>query len=361
VNRHISRPLNATLYKRMVQQFGEVLIAKPGEAMVGGGMMMNRGKLRYTPLSSGEYYRVNCPYCLQRNSVDTKHRLWINHRWGVGLDPGMPFYDPQDKFWHMAVCYNENCLESSANRRDLRIRLYTGIGRELHRGETVKIAQGTVSYASLGVTDYPGYCQRVDTLSSDHCANQYLIGRGFDPKMLGEVYDVSYCHNSDQYPLVTGRIVVPIHMNGQMVGWQARPPYDADWKAIRQPKYYNCPGTNKRLMLYGLQQAEYSPFCTVVEGVTDVWKLGAGAVCVLGCTMSPQQAAWINSRWSVAFIALDSDATKKAEDTKRILEQSGNTTAVVVPMPAGLDPATMNNDCFWDLVAARCDEEGVDI
>lgn len=354
--------LNPLLYERLQRQLGSVIVAKPGEAVAGGGLEYNAvaRQTRYKPLSSGEYYRVCCPYCLKRNAVDTRHRLWINHRWGVGMDPGTEFYDPNDRFWWMCVCYNEGCLEDPENRKSLRNMLYGGVGRELH-GETVTIRPGSTAMMSLGVVEFPGRCQRVDELPVVHQAYQYLLGRGMDPKQLGPDYDLSYCHESITHPIVAGKLLIPIYMDSRMVGWQARPPYETDWKT--QPKYYNCPRTNKRLMLYGADEAKKLPFCIIVEGVTDVWAVGSGAVCVLGKDVSPIQGGLIGENWKAAVIALDGDAQERAIKMQDMLERGCNMRdkVVNVRLPEGLDPATTESDYFWDLVYGSAAAKGVDL
>jgi len=301
----------------------------------------------------------NCPFCLKRGAVDTKHRLWINHRWGVGLDPDNEFYDPNDKFWWMAVCYNENCLDNPEYRRTLRTSLYAGVGRENH-GEVVKILPGKTDSGALGVVDYPGNCQLLNTLPHDHKAYQYMLGRGLSPEMLGEEYGVAYCHESLMTPVAAAKIIIPIHMDGKMVSWQARPPYDIDWKAARQPKYYNCPGTNKRLMLYGAQQSMDMKFCIVVEGVTDVWAIGAGAVSVLGKVMSMQQAVVINKLWPVAILVLDAGTAVESNKMRDLLTHGG-TRVVTVEMPEGLDPASIDRDYLFDLLYGAASTQGVDL
>jgi hypothetical protein len=354
--------LNPTLYQRLQRRFGSVLVAKAGEAMFGGGFDYSTGARRYTPLSAGEYYRVCCPFCLQRNAVDTRYRLWINHRWGVGLDPLDPCYDPLDRFWWMCCCYNENCMSAPENRQQLRSWIYGGVGRELHR-EQIKILPGRADTLSLGVVSLPGTCQRVDSLPAEHAACQYLRGRGFDPKTLGEVFDVSFCFESHELPAAANKIIIPIKMGGQLVGWQARPAFDADWKAMSMSKYYNAPGINRRLMLYGMEQARALPFCILVEGVTDVWAIGLGAVALLGKTLSAQQTLLLCNNWKAVVLALDSGAQRNAEEIAGKLNSEPSLAGriVIVRMPQGLDPASVNNEYFWDLVYGHAQQAGVDL
>lgn len=267
-------PLNQDLFDRLRRRFGTVSIASQGEALTGSLMDLGMGKPKFQVSSSGEYYRVACPFC-----SDTRQRLWINHRWGVGPD-GVP----HERLWWMACCYNENCLEKPENCKALRTMIYGGVGRELHPSQ-ITIRRGTVT-ASLGTVEFPGACVRIDQLRPDHHAVQYLISRGLDPAHLGKTYDVSFCFDAPQWPMASGRLIVPIYMRGKMGSWQGRYVGDVDWQATGMPKYVNCPGTNKRLMLYGFDEALTLPFCIIVEGVTDVWAVGAGAVALLGKSMS---------------------------------------------------------------------------
>jgi len=194
-------------------------------------------------------------------------------------------------------------------------------------------------------------------------ASEYLLSRHMDPQMLGELYDVSFCHESVTNPIVAGKLIIPIYMHGSMVSWQARPPYDTDWKLTGQPKYYNCPRTNKRLMLYGFDRAKVSPFCFVAEGVTDVWAIGDGALSILGKTMAPSQGMLIGSNWQVAVIVLDADAQDRAVKVQDMLERDCNMQGRVVNvrLPDGLDPASIDSEYFWDLVHWSATQAGVDL
>jgi len=348
--------INPFLYEKLQKRFGDVIIAKQGEPIYGNYTYDGSG-FKYDTLG-GEYYRVCCPFCEQKRAVDTKHRLWISHRWGVGLDEDDPQtkLKPNDRFWWAWVCYNEHCEENPANTKQLQTWVYGGIGRELH-APAVKLQFHTVPMASLGLVDWPGRCLRVDQLRPEHHAWQYLATRGFDPAAVGPRYGVTYCESgSARFPMAFGRLVIPIVMNGDMVGWQARPPYEADWKTTA--KYYNCPGINRRLMLYGFDIARAYPYCVITEGVTDVWAVGQGAISLLGKHISPQQAELIAQNWKAAVIALDPDAMDRVE---RIQQQLGSMPTVVVKLPDGCDPADMDQDRFWDLVWQSSVNQNVDL
>jgi len=342
--------LNETLYQRLVQRFGEVRIAKQGERMMGAYSYDNR----YEMINGGEYYRICCPFCAKQNTTDTRYRLWINHRWGVGPDEQEP--GQNDKFWWAWVCYNEHCEQHPENTHQLRTWLYTGLGRE-REGQKIQIAEG-VPAAALGLVQWPGRCIRLDQLAHGHIARMYVESRGFDASHIGKQYRVTYCEEVDsKYGMAQGRLIIPIIMQGEMVGWQARTPYDVDWKASGIPKYYNSPGINKRLMLYGHDDAVTEDFCIITEGVTDVWAVGPGAVCLLGKDMSAHQAEIIKMNWKAAVIALDADAGDRIRKINFMLDMP----KVYITMPDGKDPADLTQKKFWDLLLSSATQQGVDL
>lgn len=353
--------LNPYLHGVLVQQYGDVLISKQGVPMVDGSYTSDNGRLKFSAVEDGEYYRINCPFCIQHNDPDGGHRLWINHRWGVGLDNGHPYkaIKPDDKFWWAAVCFHNDCMANPENVKALRSQVYGSIGRERH-AETIRILPGTKEPTALGLVGWPGDCLRVDMLQPTHVAYQYLLGRGFDPKHLGPHYDVSFCQAAPpELPLLTNRIVVPIKMRGEMVGWQARPPYEAEWKLIKKPKYYNHPQMSKSLMLYGFDDAIGFPCCILVEGVTDVWAVGAPAMAMLGKTLSSHQANLIAHHWPIVILAFDSDAQDRVNATRLTL--GDKLTVIPVCLPDGLDPATIDQEYFWELIDAAAATQGINL
>src|ERR1035438_3249329 len=118
----MSNPLCPSLYKRLEERFGSVIIANEGEGMVTarssarmmesrtvqGGALSQRGATtrgRVEVLHRGESYRVCCPKC-----GDTRHRLWINHR--------------MVEFPGLTICFNAGCYRSREAREQLVFYLY---------------------------------------------------------------------------------------------------------------------------------------------------------------------------------------------------------------------------------------------
>ena len=100
------QPLNPELYRRLQKNFGNVLIANPGEGFVATVRRGLDGRPKQQIAHSGEYYRVCCPYC-----KDMRSRLWVNHKFGVFDE------NTRSKNTHLAICYNENCLTHPAQRQ----------------------------------------------------------------------------------------------------------------------------------------------------------------------------------------------------------------------------------------------------
>src|SRR5262245_43966672 len=95
----MTSPLNPQLYEALSRAFGPVLVAHDGARMEAAYLPDCTGALIKRAISPGEYYRVNCFAC-----GDTRHRLWVNHMWGVR--------DPRTGTRHRwaAKCFNEDCL-----------------------------------------------------------------------------------------------------------------------------------------------------------------------------------------------------------------------------------------------------------
>ncbi|MFN3982423.1 MAG: hypothetical protein ACK4SA_18760, partial [Caldilinea sp.] len=285
--------LNPVLYARLQRVFGDVEIANEGQGMIGVLQRDVRGVF-FGMRHAGEYYRVSCPFC-----YDTRKRLWIHHRWGVGPDP--PLNNPM---WWAAVCFNEDCLSRFANLKRLVEMVQADDATYRHS----VILSGDTQIALREVGD-PGVCVPITQLPEEHQAVRYLASRGFDVQRLGQQYAVKFCLDGGKdFPYITGGILIPIYMEGRYVSWQRRLPFEANWKALKMPKYFTCPGSKKSQLLYGYDQAAAAPFALVVEGITDVWALGSGAVAILGKTLSQRQEQLLLQRWRKLVFLLDLDA-----------------------------------------------------
>ncbi len=136
---------------------------------------------------------------------------------------------------------------------------------------------------------------------------RYLIGRGFDPEKLEAEWGVlqtgpvsfldgiAYSH----------RILIPISWGGEVVSFQAR---DITHKS--DLKYVACPKKRELIhhkdILYG-NQAKWGKTAIVVEGVTDVWRLGTNAVATFGIAFKMEQVLQLAKHFSRLVILFDSE------------------------------------------------------
>jgi DNA primase len=153
---------------------------------------------------------------------------------------------------------------------------------------------------------------------------------------------VQFCELSvSARPSPTQRLVIPIYTLEspavtRLAGWQARYVGNCPDSV---PKYLSCKGMKKSQLLYGLPEAVgFQDAVVVVEGPTDVWRLGAGAVAIFGKDMSLHQQELLDrflpNRPVVVF--LDRDAQDKAVELQRTLLNRGR-VAVLAGLPDGRD------------------------
>lgn len=245
------RPLDPSLYNRLVDRFGKVLIANEGEQCVTRDEIDYTGVRRSRVVHCGEEYRVQCPKC-----NDTRFRLYIGHRFA--------------EFSHLAYCFNEDCYDNPAARMGL-------YGKVFHtrRPPSPQIKPGRRVPISESRPRLPENLVPLTDLAADHPAAAYLSGRGFDLAELTCVYGVAYRDfGSVRDEMAQGRIVVPIETDGRLAGWQARFAGDQDWKSSGVPKYYTLRGMKVSTAVYNLDRARAYPWVIVVEGVSDVWAAG---------------------------------------------------------------------------------------
>lgn len=335
--------LNPNLYRRLMR-FGEVRISNPGEALI-GTFRNNFGRKKYEITHWGETYRICCPFCVKKNNPDTRYRLLVNHRYGIGP----PDNQCKDQFRYLATCFNNNCLEDENVRKEFYFRVFG----EQRFVETPVIARGTLP-DNKEVT-FPGDCVNLCELSDSHDARQYLVSRDFNPDYIGTEFNVAYCYNSTRYPLAVGRIIVPVYMENILVGWQGRLTYDTTNKKI--PKYFTLPNFRTQLCLYNYDGALQSPYVIVCEGVTDVWRLGSPGVALFGKSMSSKQADLL-TRWETIVLLLDPDTE---DEGITIYNKLANVRPVIKVQLTDYDPADIGVEQLAVIIANQADEQGIEI
>lgn len=172
----------------------------------------------------------------------------------------------------------------------------------------------------------------------------YLIKRRFSPTEIIYKYQVSSHPN---FGNLGGRLIIPVYENGQLVSLTGR-------SMNTKPKYRNLEDEKSiipiRDCLYGYDFCKQD-FVVVVEGVTDVWRMGDNCVGLFGKTMSIAQMHKLIKTFRFIFILLDPDAvvsSKKIADSLRPYRRVFNL------LVDGSDPGdyTWEDVCkVWDLVS----------
>lgn len=113
---------------------------------------------------------------------------------------------------------------------------------------------------------------------------KYLKQRNFDPDEIEKLYHVQETGFVGPY---RGRIVIPVMFAGYMISYVCRS-YTGS-----ETRYMACPTDKEAIpakdILYNIDNVPNKQRIVVVEGITDVWRLGDGAVATLGTKVTPSQ------------------------------------------------------------------------
>jgi len=176
-------------------------------------------------------------------------------------------------------------------------------------------------------------------LDSQH--KRYLRKRRFSPARLINEWDIKATgHLSGEW---SWRIVIPIYdEEGNIEAYQGR----TISKSVK-PKYRTSEGAPSDL-LYGIHRAK-GDAVIIVEGVTDVWRLGAGAVATMGVDWGKEQANRLR-RYDRRYIAFDPEETaqRRAEELARWLAFFPGVTEIVEDLRT--DPGDLSDNESVDLM-----------
>jgi hypothetical protein len=166
---------------------------------------------------------------------------------------------------------------------------------------------------------------------------KYLRGRGFDPDVLVRLWGIQGMGMDGEYPW---SLFIPIYYRGKMVSWTTRS------LSARGVRYRNAGASQEALpgrgLLYGFDYVRHA--LVVVEGPTDVWRIGPGAAATLGISYTEEQLAQI-ARFSRRIICFDAEPQAQEQARKMLWTLAalpGETINIV--LESGKD-------------AASCDEE----
>ncbi len=136
---------------------------------------------------------------------------------------------------------------------------------------------------------------------------RYLRSRSFQLRQIKMDYDIRAVYTTGRYRF---RIIIPYYLDGQLVNWVARDVTDR-----AKEKYLACSNSRAVVPLkstfYNIDRAKDK--IVLVEGVTDVWRIGKGSVASSGTIVTDEQLLLLTERRvKKVFIVFDEDATDKA-------------------------------------------------
>ena len=155
---------------------------------------------------------------------------------------------------------------------------------------------------------------------------KYLEKRGFDVDELCFYRGIKFTGMMEKWNGVDWgyRVIIPVFdRKNSLVSFQGRALFEK-----QEPRYLFPPKERQvrdcKTLLYGAELCGGAESIVVVEGVMDAWKLGRGAVCTFGSSVTPQQILEM-SQWRKVFLAFDNEpeATEHAREVAKQLSGLG--------------------------------------
>ena len=154
---------------------------------------------------------------------------------------------------------------------------------------------------------------------------EYLKKRGFDYKEIEKLWGIE---GISQHSTYSWSIYLPIYdINNDVISWTTRA-IAGDRRYSNAPK--RCEALPAKSTLYGIHLARSS--IVVVEGPTDAWRIGPGAVATMGLQYTTEQVQLIRS-FANRTICFDSSVSAQAQARKLFSEvkaSPGNTSIIEI-------------------------------
>lgn len=171
-------------------------------------------------------------------------------------------------------------------------------------------------------------------------AKQYLINRNFDPDKLVSEWGLLSTGHLGTFKF---RILAPIYLRGELISYQCR-----DITDKHNTPYMGCPIEESvyflKYSLYGFDRAVSKKRCVVVEGLTDAWRMGPGAVATFSMNFMPQQVLLLARSFDDIFILYDSGQDAQDQADKLCWQLQGYNKRIEILTLEHGDPGDLSND-----------------
>lgn len=269
----------------------------------------------------GEEYRLSCPFCGDSNG--RKRRMHVSYLFG-NLDT-----KTRRRNMFNWICYNEQCQSDINNSRKLldAVDMYLRFDSGSDKDYCEKVATGPaptiaefLKNEQLINKPVPGNMRSLLDIGPDdyfYPAVEYIRDdRRFDLLWLDQYYGVKVIAEPYHDERLVGRIFTPFYRHECRIGWNARAV--PNFSENGAEKYVNSSG-GLAGVCYGLAKAVEYEAILIVEGVTDKWAAGHGAVGMLGkkltgVAIGRLAQSLLNS--NVKFVGVMLDPQRSPDDIK---------------------------------------------
>lgn len=224
-------------------------------------------------------------------------------------------YDLEENYFYCWRCGRHSIWETVQTLIGIKAFEVTPLLKQ-YGGSFVKIKKDRES--KIGILPF-ALPSDVKPLSPQH--KRYLEGRGFDVDKLERQWSLLSTGPMSMLGQTNygNRILLPMYWNKQMVTFQTRAVNKEN-----QKKYLACSKDYEVLhhkhILYG-DQSKWRDVGLIVEGATDVWRMGPETCATLGIKFKMQQVAILAKRFPMAGVMFDGgEAQARVQAMKLISE-----------------------------------------
>lgn len=358
-------PLNESLYKAIATAWDQVpkIINEGEQASVDYPVpVISFLEEAITPIATnrihgGEQYAICCPFC-----TDKRHRLYFSYLWGATIHVGSATYRCSDS---LVRCFNEECQRVPEYKNEIRSKL-SAILSDSNLLESIQVTAAepeATTQLSNQVPLPPNLRSITDPLVPEYVRSYWLRYRGYSAEILDR-YGVKFTYLD--HPVRAGApmcqqmvTIIPVYQGGDYWFYQIRlipingdPKlgYERDQLGVELPKYIIPHGSRKNWALYNIDNAQSSKTVYLVEGVSDVWRIGDAAVARFGKTLSRAQIVLLkeklfNKRLVIVPDMDDPQAYEEALRQQVMLQNSRVFSDVLISsLDSGQDPGDLRGN-----------------